>query len=88
MANFNENIIENGENIVAEINDANSIDVKVVIAIATGVTILVGGGVVLGKKVIKPMWDNHKAKKNGITITQGVEPEIEAENVEVNDKSK
>ena len=85
---FNENIIENGENIVAEINDAGSIDVKIAIAAAAGVAVLAAGGTALYKKVIKPKWEEHKAKKSGITIEQGIEPELEAKNVEVKNESK
>ena len=87
MTNFNENFVENTVENAVE-NSVNSIDAKVVIAIAAGVTGLVVGGVTLGKKVIKPMWDNHKAKKNGVTIEQGVEPELEAKNVEIKNESK
>ena len=88
MSNFNENMVENVENVVAEIENASSIDAKVVLIAAAGVTVAVAGGVALYKKVIKPKWENRKAKKDGVTITQGVEPEIEAENVEIIDESK
>lgn len=88
MENFNENMVENVENVAEEIANVDSINGKVVLAVAAGVTGLVVGGVALYKKVLKPKLAEHKAKKDGITITQGVETDIEAENVEVVDESK
>lgn len=80
----NINIAEETKAAAEEIVKNGSSDAKIVAGIVLGVTAVVAGGIAIYNKFGKPRVEARKAKKNGVTITQGVEAELEADNVEIN----
>lgn len=84
----NENMVQDFANDAVDAVRETGINKTAVVLAAGGVTLLGVGIYALNKYVIKPMWKNHKQKKDGVTIVEGVEPEIQAENVEVDDAEK